>query len=505
MPPNFLLEKLKEWRKKTAQREGVELFRVLNNKSLEDVARLKPKNKTELISIKGIKEKKYLKYGEEILSIVNFLRPPVETEKEKREEEMEKGSDEVIYTVEKYLNLLNDNLSEAKGRVQGEIAEISIRPNYLFFSLKDLQTKSVLRCFMWRRDYEICGIKLEEGTEIIVNGLPEVYKPSGSLTFRSQTVELVGEGALKKAYEQLKEKLEKEGLFDPSKKRLLPEFPQKIGLITSSTGAVIHDFLNNLGNYGYQIKFKNSRVEGQAAVTDLITALNYFQKADIEVLVIIRGGGSLESLQAFNNETLTRKIANFKVPVICGIGHDQDVPLASLAADLMVSTPTATAINLNQSWDEAKPRLLAWQEKMINQYQHNLMVRYHYLENKAYQLVSRLNFVFEKFNFFKSKIKENFWRWEYSLKEKKDCLGRWPELWLKLWQNNFKARQEYLINIENKLKDVNPLRQLKLGYSIISYKGKIIKSVQKLKKDDKIKARLNDGQIKAKIDQIIKL
>ncbi|MCF7907129.1 exodeoxyribonuclease VII large subunit [Patescibacteria group bacterium] len=504
MPPNFLLEKLREWRKKTARKEGVELFRVLNNKSLEDVARLKPQDKNELISIKGIKEKKYQKYGEEILSIVNFLRSPVESEEEVGAEEQQER-EETIYTVEKYLNLLNDSLSEIKGRVQGEIAEINIRSNYLFFSLKDLQSKSILRCFMWRRDYEICGIKLEEGTEIIVNGLPEVYKPSGSLTFRSQTVELVGEGALKKAYEKLKKKLEKEGLFDPAKKRILPEFPQKIGLITSSTGAVIHDFLNNLGNYGYQIKFKGSRVEGQAAVTDLVAALNYFQQADIEVLVIIRGGGSLESLQAFNNEILTRKIANFRVPVICGIGHDQDVPLASLASDLIVSTPTATAITLNQSWDEAKHQLLAWQEKIINQYQHNLMVNYHYLENKAHQLISRFNFVFEKFNLLKTKIKESFWRWEYTLKEKKNSLDRWPGSWFKLWQNNFNIRKEYLKSIENKLKDVNPLRQLKLGYSIISRKNKIIKSIQKLKKGDQVDVRLSDGQLKTKIDQIKKI
>jgi exodeoxyribonuclease VII large subunit len=499
MTPNFLLEKLKEWRKKTAQKEGVELFRVLANKSLEDIARLRPQNKDELTSIKGIKEKKYQKYGQEILSIVNFISPNISSPKEDKEE-----GTEVTYTVEKYLNLLNDNLSQIKGRVQGEVTEISLRPNYLFFSLKDLKSESILRCFMWRRDYEICGVKLEEGTEIIINGFPEVYKPSGSLTFRSQTVELVGEGALKKAYEQLKKKLEKDGLFDPTQKRHLPDFPQKIGLITSSTGAVIHDFLNNLGNYGYSIKFKNSRVEGQAAVSDLIAALNYFEKAEIEVLVIIRGGGSLESLQAFNNETLTRKIANFKVPVICGIGHDRDVPLASLAADLMVSTPTATAISLNQSWDNAKHQLQSWQEKIINQYQHNLMVRYHFLENKAHQLISRFGFVFEKFNFFKSKIKENFWRWEYILKEKKDYLDFCLEAWSRIWQNNLANRKECLKNIENKLKDVNPLRQLKLGYSIVSCRNKIVKSVHKLKKEDKINVRLSDGQLNAKINQITK-
>ena len=175
----------------------------------------------------------------------------------------------------------------------------------------------------------------------------------------------MGEGALKKAYDKLKQKLEKEGLFSSEKKKPIPEFPQRIGLITSETGAVIHDFLNNLGKYGYQISFVNSRVEGQIAVQGLLLAITYFSGKEIDVLVIIRGGGSLESLQAFNNEALVRKIADFKIPVICGIGHDKDVSLASLAADKAVSTPTAVTALLNRAWEKAIHDVVALEKDLV--------------------------------------------------------------------------------------------------------------------------------------------
>jgi exodeoxyribonuclease VII large subunit len=185
--------------------------------------------------------------------------------------------------------------------------------------------------------------------EVIVEGTPSIYIPNGRFNFGVNTIELVGEGALKMAYDKLKKKLDSEGLFDIERKKLIPELPERIGLITSETGAVIHDFLTNIGKYGFKIKFFNSRVEGQLAIKDLLSAIEYFEDKDIDVLVIIRGGGSLESLQAFNNEVLIRKIADFEKPVICGIGHDKDVPLCALVADLLVSTPTAVTTVLNRS------------------------------------------------------------------------------------------------------------------------------------------------------------
>ena len=130
-------------------------------------------------------------------------------------------------------------------------------------------------------------------------------------------------------------------------------------MITSKQGAVIHDFLNNIGKFGFDIKMIDSRVEGQGAVEDLLAAIQTFRKKDIDVLVIIRGGGSMESLMPFNNELLVREVVGFPVPVLVGIGHDKDMPLVALAADRSESTPTAVANLLNESWERA---LLFWKD-----------------------------------------------------------------------------------------------------------------------------------------------
>jgi len=358
---------------------------------------------------------------------------------------------------------------------------------------------------MWRKDYDLCGVSLKEGSEIIINGFSEVYKPNGRLSFRASTVELVGEGALKKAYNQLKEKLEKEGLFALEKKKSLPEFVQRIGLITSSTGAVIHDFMNNLGRYGYKIKFQDSRVEGQIAVSDLTSAIDYFAHQKIDVLVIIRGGGSLESLQAFNNESLVRRIADFNIPVICGIGHDKDVPLASLTSDLMVSTPTAAAVILNKSWEQAINIIQKAQTDILSKYQDALVLRKHRLEIIANNLISKFDFIFKKFDFIKSRINDIFLSLDYRLKEENKNLDHFSNTFVKNLKNYFEYIKNYLNNAEHKLETVNPLRQLELGYSIVSFQNKIIKSVKSLKKENEINVRMKDGRLHARIDKIIEV
>ena len=342
-----IIQKLKEWRAKKAREENVELFRIFQNKTLEDFAALLPRNKDELLAIKGIREKKFQKYGQEVLSIIAESIGGHEIKKDLKVDET-LSIKEKIYSVSNFLDIINSNLAKIQVCIKGEISSVDFK-KHAYFSLKDKNDESVVNCFMWSDDYQMVGIDLKEGMEIIVRGYAEIYKPAGKFTFRVSSIELVGEGALKKAYDALKKKLTEEGLFELERKRPMPNLPIKIGLITSRTGAVIHDFQSNLGRFGYEIKFYDSRVEGAQAVKDLINAIRYFKNKPIEVLVVIRGGGSLESLQAFNNEVLVRKIAEFEKPVICGIGHDKDIPLSALAADLLVSTPTAVTTVLNRS------------------------------------------------------------------------------------------------------------------------------------------------------------
>jgi exodeoxyribonuclease VII large subunit len=348
-----ILQKLKDWRAKTARRAQVDLFRVISNQAVEEIARVRPQNKEDLLEIKGIKEKKYAKYGEEILAIVrgeggDFAPALPLLEREKEEEDR-------VFDVGEYLDILNEKLLENEARVKGEVSSVDVRGNYIFFSIKDKEGESMISCFAWRNDYQMSGVELEEGMEVLIWGYPNIYKPSGRLSFQTKLIELVGEGLLKKAYDELRRKLEKEGLFAPERKKRLPRYIHKIGLVTSQQGAAIGDFISNVGNYGYKIRLYNSRVEGKQAIFDLIRGLKWFNEniSNLDVIVLVRGGGSLESLQAFNSEVLAREVVASKIPVLAGIGHEQDVTLAAMAADLAVSTPTAAALEIRKDWDEA--------------------------------------------------------------------------------------------------------------------------------------------------------
>jgi len=491
-----LLKKLKDWRKITAEKENVPSFRVFSNKILAEIAECKPSSKEDLLTIKGIKDRKFEKYGREILALIAAERG------ETKNIEAEPGK-EKLYSVSDYLDQLNEYLESKPARIQGEISSIDDRANYLFFTLKDKTDESVLKCFMWERDYRLYGIELEIGMEIIIAGYPKVYKKNGGLNMQVSVVELVGEGVLKKAYDELKKKLGEEGLFAPEKKKPIPALPQTIGLVTSETGAVINDFLNNLGRYGYKIKFKDTRVEGQIAVADLISSINYFYKQDIDVLVIIRGGGSLESLQAFNNEKLVRKIAGCSKPIICGIGHDKDVPLATLAADLAVSTPTAVAIYLNRTWDEAVSNIAISGKDMIYKYQAAL-------EGKKYQLESaRSGFrkyfgkIFQEFKNFSYRLKTSLAQINYTLKNNKKIIDnaslRLSENFNRILKNNC----IFLNDIEKRFKLYDPAHQLKLGYSITRINGKVIKSIKQVKVDDLLDVQVEDGKVISKINKII--
>ncbi len=373
-------------------------------------------------------------------------------------EYLEEGADSSknTVTVSEYINTLNLSLKRLRGRVLGEISQVKLASSgHVYFTVKDKSGESSLECVMWAFKYRICGVTLEVGMEVVLQGAPAVYPARGSLSFVADTVELVGEGALKKAYDDLKRRLTMEGVFSPEKKRELPEFPKRIGVITSEKGAVIHDFMNNLGHNGFEIMFIDSRVEGVAAIEDLLLAVRTMRNKPIEVLVMIRGGGSLESLQAYNNETLVREIADFPVPVIAGIGHDQDVPLMALAADMMCSTPTATAVLLSRPWIEAKLKVRQMSSAIMRVKSAMERVR-NRLDMTLSQLVERI----------KRGIMEA---------EKTIQLG------------------ETTINANN------PKRQLALGYSIARIGDKILRSVKDINSGDEIDLELSDGIIRSKI------
>lgn len=362
-----------------------------------------------------------------------------------------------ILSISEYLDLINDRLKSLYAKVIGEVGRVDIYPSgHVYFSLRDKKDGSLINCAIWSSRYRIYGIKLEEGMKIISYGCPSVYKPSGKFSFIAETIELAGEGELKKKYEELKLKIEREGLFEKSRKRTIPTYIHKIGIVTSKQGAVISDFLSNIGRYGFNIKMIDSRVEGAEAIRDLLSSVKTFKKQDIEVLVIMRGGGSFESLQAFNNELLVREIASFPVPVIAAIGHDKDVPLVSLVADVEVSTPSIATVVLNESWRKAELDLEKHSNNVVNSFDSILR------ENKF--LVSNLV----------NNIKASF-------------------------RSLFQSISQNLEHIEKIIYASNPKRQFEMGYSVTRIGGKVIKDIKNVKVGESMNTMVFNGVINSEV------
>jgi len=493
MDTNKIIHKLKYWRKKTAESSGVPLFMVLSNSTLENIAERKPNSKEQLINIKGISEKKYAKYGQAILAVLN----DGETD-----DVIQDNKEDKLYTISEYLNRLNFEFRKYAARIKGEVSSLEIRDSYLFFSLKDKHEDGVLSCFMWKTNYKICGLALETGMEVIIEGYPEIYTPSGRFNFQTLTIEHVGEGTLKKAYDLLKRKLEGEGLFAEERKKPIPKFPQKIGLITSESGAVIHDFLNNLGRYGFHISFINSRVEGQMAVRSLLSAMKHFEDKDIDILVIIRGGGSLESLQAFNNEMLVRRIASFKKPIICGIGHDKDMPLASMAADKAVSTPTAATTILNHPWENIISDIFSSEKDIIYQFERSFEESTRCIDRYTGILIDYFSHIRQYFDKLVQGIKNILTAISYGLKDLQKDLALLSQSLLINFTKDLEYNWRIIDEAEIQLKSFSPDRQLRMGYSIIYVSGKVVKTVKQVDIKDVLNIKVSDGQIKSTIESI---
>jgi exodeoxyribonuclease VII large subunit len=513
-----LLQKLRDWRKRTADDEGVPAFHILHNSHIEQIAELVPKTKESLMTIKGIKDRKFAKYGEAILSIVNGS----EEESEPFEEDIiNNKEDNKPFSVSSYLDFLNVELGKSNARIQGEISSIDPRERVVYFSLKDSEDGSVINCLIWKRDYELAGIIFEVGTEVIINGRPDIYKPTGRLAFKASSVELVGEGALRIAYEKLKAKLQKEGLFDEARKKAVPLYPNKIGLITSKNGAVIADFSANIGKFGYKISLIDSRVEGTTATEELLNSIKTFKNKDIDVLVIIRGGGSMESFLPFNNEILVREVANFPVPVLVGLGHEKDVSLLAMASDMMFSTPTAVANYLNESWEQAGSIITLSEQKILRVFQETIQRNKDSVRDGLDIIKNAFQTIFTDFSkaedslkiglkSIKDQIIDNKRRLDGILipvfrKISFSTLGirKYLDDSIKGVFKEFVSKKnkldELLVSFDKQLINNDPKRQLKLGYSIVTKNGRILKNTSQVQKGDIVSVGLSDGVLDSEV------
>jgi exodeoxyribonuclease VII large subunit len=256
-----------------------------------------------------------------------------------------------VWPVRELVARVRDLIEQEYGDVwvEGEISNYRPAPSgHVYFTLKDADAQ--LPIVLFRRQAMLLRFRPEDGLHVLVRGKVSVYEQRGQMQMVAETMEPVGAGSLQLAFEQLKERLAAEGLFDAARKRKLPTFPQSVGIVTSPTGAVIRDFLNIVArrHSGLSVMIYPVSVQGDAAVGEIVAAIAELNAASratglVDLIVLARGGGSLEDLAAFNSEAVARAIANSVLPVVSAIGHETDFTIADFVADLRAPTPSAAA------------------------------------------------------------------------------------------------------------------------------------------------------------------
>ena len=500
------------WRNEQAKREGVETYRVFPNATLEAIATSLPKNKEEMLCIKGLKDAKFRRYGQMLLRIIAENGDQSKDNAEEGASDIkyqisgieESASDDPL-SVSQFLDALNLGLSGMAARIKGEVSSVDIRDRVVYFSVRDARDESLVSCLIFRSQYQISGVNLTVGDEIIIDGAPEIYKPNGRLSIKVNMIELAGEGALKKAYDELFRKLETEGLMRAEKKRKLPEFPSRIALITSEQGAAIGDFTMNLGTLGLSVHFYPTSVEGKKAVFEILTALRFFNRhpEKYDLLVVIRGGGSFESLQAFNNEMLVREVANSSIPTLLGVGHEKDVTLAALVADMMVSTPTATARTIREPFERARQVVGHAQTLLFERFSRELSEKYIQLSGAEQIIELAFPKLRERFERAEQELLRSFDRARFAIGRMRDFLSVSEDSISVGFERMNEVIQQALLYMEEKLRGYDPNRALSLGYSLVRSQAGLVRSISQVKQGDRLDISLKDGTIETEVRSIV--
>ena len=263
------------------------------------------------------------------------------------------------FTVTEAMTLAKRTLEAVPLRVMGEVSELTDRSGYkaVYFSLTD--GSSVMPCLMWRDAFELAGVPVRDGMLVEVGGALTVYPPKGRMQFQVRSLQAAGEGALRMQVAALARRLEAEGLMRPERRRAIPEYPDRIALVTSPRGKAVHDVIRTLRRrYPIaELDIAGVTVEGAGAVDAIVQGMHIAGASGADVVILARGGGSYEDLMPFNDEAVVRAIVECPVPVVTGIGHEPDTSLSDMVADLRASTPTAAAEAVAPALDELDARL----------------------------------------------------------------------------------------------------------------------------------------------------
>ncbi len=365
--------------------------------------------------------------------------------------------------------------------VRGEISNFKHHSSgHMYFSLKD--SESVVRCVMFRTAASRVKFRPEDGMKIIARGRVSVYPATGQYQIYVENMEPDGIGALYVAYEQLKAKLASEGLFDSDRKRSVPPYPSKIGIVTSQTGAAIQDLLNILKRrYPIaEVTLYPALVQGDGAAETLIDGIRYFTRHKPDVIIIGRGGGAIEDLWCFNDETLAREIAACDVPVISAVGHETDFTICDFVADLRAPTPSAAA-------ELAVPDVKA----ILKQIENDRARLYQAVDRRFDQARTRLE---RAANAQVLSDPQRFLEPYYNV------IAKYKNALDVCAQKILTEKRGQISLLSGKLQALSPLAVLARGYAIVTKDGKRVQNIKGVAKGDTIHVRVTDGIMYATVN-----
>ncbi len=434
-----------------------------------------------------------------------------------------------VSALNNYIKLwMDDNTFLRKVYVKGEISNFKNHMSgHLYFTLKDEESR--ISAIMFRGKTIDLKFTPEDGKKVLIEGRVSCYPSQGTYQIYVDKMEEDGLGNLYILYEELKKKLASEGLFREEKKKRIPKYPTRIGIVTAPKGAAIKDILSTIKRrypICETILFP-ALVQGKSAAPDIVRQIKNAEKEDIDVLIVGRGGGSIEDLWAFNEEIVARAIYECKIPVISAVGHEIDYTIADFVADLRAPTPTGAAELATPTMDEVKKTIAKWNMQVNHiistkiiacQNRFEQIKNTYILKNPAmlYEVkMQKLDYLNEKIN---QKIQEYLNQKNmlfqgiknaYILKNPHDLYKHYEEKQKllekdlnRLIKYTLEKNTEHLKMTINTLKLVNPLNILEKGYSIVTKKEKVIKQSKELKPKDKISIRLKEGSILASVEEV---
>jgi exodeoxyribonuclease VII large subunit len=412
--------------------------------------------------------------------------------------------------------------------VEGEISNLKIATSgHWYFSLKDEQAQ--VRAVAWKTDARLIRFRPQDGMKVLARGQLRVYPPRGEYQISVQVLEPLGKGSLQQAFEELKEKLEGEGLFDPARKRPLPMLPRRIGVVTSPTGAVLRDILRVLRSRypNLEVLVYPALVQGEGAPAEIVRGIRALNRlGGLDVIVLARGGGSLEDLWAFNEETVARAIAASRIPTISAVGHETDFTIADFVADLRAPTPSAAAERVVQAKEDLQARIVALEERrdaalrlrlarvrsrveaaaahrVFAAERGRLRVQAQRVDELSRRAEAGLVRGLERGREHARRLRERLeaFRFDRQLAARRERLGRHSDRLLALFRADAEKRRARLSRLAASLDGLSPLAVLGRGYALVwdEAGGRLVRDAAEVDEGQGLRIRLHRGALRATV------